>query len=222
MNAYTLEPQDLLFFRDGRPIATAGGHGARWPEPSVVFDAIHAALHRAFPEMQPWEHAHRFGRSSDRDLQRRRTQRFGSNRAAGSVWPHSDGAPRDPATLRTVLQSLGLTGWSVALVGLGAGRSAAELRETASDTIAGNPHRAVFGGINDREPSHTKFKVALLASQPDGARSHCLLAVAPNRQVRGHDGTGRTILCEAESLLLEVKPDPARWQQLGSWNHLLP
>ncbi len=86
MNAYTLEPQDLLFFRDGRPTATAGGHGARWPEPSVIFDALHAALHRAFPKPQSWEHAHRFGRSSDRDLERRATQRFGSL-ATGGLFP---------------------------------------------------------------------------------------------------------------------------------------
>lgn len=89
MNAYTLEPQDLLFFRDGRPIATAGGHGARWPEASIIFDALHAALHRAFPEPMPWEHAHRFGRGSARDPGRDRTQRFGSLVTAGlfPVWP---------------------------------------------------------------------------------------------------------------------------------------
>lgn len=88
MPLYTLTPQDVLFFRDGRPIATAGGHGARWPEPSLIFDAIHAALHRAFPadspgQFQPWEHSHRFGRSSNRDLNRDRTQRFGALATAG-------------------------------------------------------------------------------------------------------------------------------------------
>ena len=86
MNAYTLTPDDLLFFRDARPIESAGGHGARWPEPSVVFDAIHAALWRAFPDAaqpMPWEHAHRFGRSSQRDMTRDRTQRFGSLATAG-------------------------------------------------------------------------------------------------------------------------------------------
>lgn len=97
MNAYTLEPQDLLFFRDGRPMATAGGHGARWPEPSVIFDAIHAALHRAFPESMPWEHAHRFGRSSERDPQRHRTQRFGSLVTAGLFPIWTDGRWLTPA-----------------------------------------------------------------------------------------------------------------------------
>ena len=97
MNAYTLEPQDLLFFRDGRPIATAGGHGARWPEPSVIFDAIHAALHRAFPQPAAWEHTHRFGRSSDRDSRRDRTQRFGSLATAGLFPVWTDGRWLFPA-----------------------------------------------------------------------------------------------------------------------------
>ena len=50
MQIYTLTPNDVLFFRDGRPMEAAGGHGARWPEPSLIFDALHAALHRAFGE----------------------------------------------------------------------------------------------------------------------------------------------------------------------------
>jgi CRISPR-associated protein Cmr3 len=85
MPLYTLTPQDVLFFRDGRPIETSGGHGARWPEPSLIFDALHAALHRAFPpnQRQTWEHPHRFGRSSDRDPSREPTQRFGALATAG-------------------------------------------------------------------------------------------------------------------------------------------
>ncbi len=83
MNLYTLAPQDLLFFRDARPFETSGGHGARWPEPSVVFDALHAALHRAFPDKQIWEHHHRFGRSSRRFPEKECNQRFGSLTTAG-------------------------------------------------------------------------------------------------------------------------------------------
>lgn len=83
MPIYTLTPTDLLFFRDGRPMETAGGHGARWPEPSLIFDAIHAALHRAFPSKQLWEHEHRYGRSSNRDYARKTDQRFGSLKTAG-------------------------------------------------------------------------------------------------------------------------------------------
>src|SRR5208282_1759058 len=83
MPIFTLTPTDVLFFRDGRPMEVAGGHGARWPEPSLVFDALHAALHRAFPDVEEWEHSHRFGRSSDRDFNRRPTQRFGALKTAG-------------------------------------------------------------------------------------------------------------------------------------------
>jgi CRISPR type III-B/RAMP module-associated protein Cmr3 len=93
MPIYRITPQDVLFFRDGRPMtagAGSGGHGARWPEPSIIFDALHAALYRAFPEVeregddQPtWEHEHRFGRSSNRDHTRQRTQRFGSLATVG-------------------------------------------------------------------------------------------------------------------------------------------
>lgn len=82
MKTFTLTPQDVLFFRDGRPIETAGGHGARWPEPSVIFDALHAALWRAFPDPNAWEHRHDFGRSSHRP-QKGDTQRFGSLKTAG-------------------------------------------------------------------------------------------------------------------------------------------
>jgi CRISPR-associated protein Cmr3 len=90
MHTYTLTPTDLLFFRDARPIETSGGHGARWPEPSVIFDAIHAALWRAFPDgetLQHWEHKHDFGRSSCRP-RNGDTQRFGSLTTAGlfPVW----------------------------------------------------------------------------------------------------------------------------------------
>lgn len=45
-----LQPTDILFFRDGRPIeGSLSGFGAAWPLPSVVNAALHAALHRAYP-----------------------------------------------------------------------------------------------------------------------------------------------------------------------------
>jgi len=139
-----------------------------------------------------------------------------SNRAAGSVWSEDSWAPRDMASLKEAFQSLGLKNWCIALVGFGKDKSPDELRETASDTIQGNPHRRIFGGINDREPSPTKFKVVRLG------QTHCLLAAAPVQQIQGHGGTRRTVLQEAEHLLWNVKPNPSRWQQLGAWNHLLP
>jgi CRISPR-associated protein Cmr3 len=52
MPVFHIQPQDLLFFRDARPMESqspSGGHGARWPHPAVFFDALHAALWRGFP-----------------------------------------------------------------------------------------------------------------------------------------------------------------------------
>ncbi len=111
MPAYHSIPQDVLFFRDGRPMeagAGSGGHGARWPEPSIIFDAIHAALHRAFPVPEEtaksadqlkacleqnnwlWQHPHRFisrpgsGAARDRNPDERfRNQRFGALQTSG-------------------------------------------------------------------------------------------------------------------------------------------
>jgi len=140
-----------------------------------------------------------------------------SNRAAGSVWPEDAWVPQDSDSLKTTLQTLGLATWSVALIGLGQSKSASELRETASDTIAGNPYQQVFGGINpQRAPSPTKFKVIRLGE------GFCLLATAPAGRVLGHGSVRRTILQEAEHLLHNVKPSPARWKALGSWMPLLP
>lgn len=139
-----------------------------------------------------------------------------SNRAAGSVWPKDPWAPADADALRTTVQNLGLAQWSLALVGLNAGKTPAELRETASDTIQGAPHRRVFGGINERQPSPVKLKVVRLASRT------CLLACAPSEEILCDNRQRRTILCEAERLLRETKDDPVRWRALGEWLHLLP
>jgi CRISPR-associated protein Cmr3 len=63
MNTLLLQPTDVLFFRDGRPMSgSLSGHGAAWPLPTVTNAALHAALHRAqIPEV----HVHVPGRSSD-------------------------------------------------------------------------------------------------------------------------------------------------------------
>ncbi|MCX6878612.1 MAG: hypothetical protein NTW21_33075 [Verrucomicrobia bacterium] len=82
MNPILLNPTDVLFFRDGRPMAgSLSGHGAAWPLPNVISHAFHAALHRA--ELAG-VHAHRRGRSghysSDKD---HRDRKFGSLLTAG-------------------------------------------------------------------------------------------------------------------------------------------
>lgn len=51
---YGLTPVDTLFFRDARPMeagAGSGGHGARWPLPTVVCEALRTALLRAAGEI---------------------------------------------------------------------------------------------------------------------------------------------------------------------------
>lgn len=46
-----IEPADLLFFRDGRPMGgSLAGHGAEWPLPHTLFRALHVALHRFAPD----------------------------------------------------------------------------------------------------------------------------------------------------------------------------
>lgn len=110
MQIYTLTPNDVLFFRDGRPMEAAGGHGARWPEPSLIFDALHAALHRAFPETQEWEHIHRLGCSSDRNYNRSTTERFGGLKTAGLFPVLKSGEWLFPAPLDIVASSNGELG----------------------------------------------------------------------------------------------------------------
>lgn len=44
---FEIEPNDTLFFRDARPMqagAGSGGHGARWPIPSVIHEGLRTAL----------------------------------------------------------------------------------------------------------------------------------------------------------------------------------
>lgn len=143
-----------------------------------------------------------------------------SNRAAGGVWPQGNWVPKTPQALKTTLQNLGLRNWSLALIGLGNDGSCDELRETASDTIQGNPYRQIFGGIRPRTPSPTRFKVVLIAAKPSDRAQPCLLAVAPAWETTVNRNR-QTILRHAEQLL-NTKPQPARWQALGSWQHILP
>jgi hypothetical protein len=92
-----------------------------------------------------------------------------ANRAAGSVWPldpDQEGrkwVPQIPAQLGETLRNLGFR-WPIQLVETPAGTTAEELRRLASDTV--NGHRNLFGDINPRIPSPTKFKVIEVSGQP--------------------------------------------------------
>lgn len=81
MNCILLEPTDVLFFRDGRPMAgSLAGHGAAWPLPNVVNGAFHAALHRAGLN---GVHEHRRGARGCYESDAPRDRKFGALLTAG-------------------------------------------------------------------------------------------------------------------------------------------
>lgn len=81
MNTILLQPIDVLFFRDGRPMTGSfAGHGAAWPLPNVVNAAFHAALHRA---ALPNVHPHRQGTRGFYANDAARDRKFGSLVTAG-------------------------------------------------------------------------------------------------------------------------------------------
>ena len=78
MNTILLQPTDVLFFRDGRPMGgSLAGHGAAWPLPTVTDAALHAALHRS--SIQGHGHDQRHG--AERIA--KDSRRFGSLVTAG-------------------------------------------------------------------------------------------------------------------------------------------
>lgn len=80
MNTLILQPTDVLFFRDGRPIeGSLAGHGSAWPLPHVTDAALHAALHRS--GLGDDSHIHRNGHGGA--YQDERTRKFGSLATAG-------------------------------------------------------------------------------------------------------------------------------------------
>lgn len=78
INTILLQPTDVLFFRDGRPMeGSLSGHGAAWPLPNVTDAAFHAALHRSGLN----GHAHDQRRHAERNGKDNR--KFGSLVTAG-------------------------------------------------------------------------------------------------------------------------------------------
>ena len=63
MNTLLLQPTDVLFFRDGRPMGGASaGHGEAWPLPNVTDAALHAALRRSGLECHKHDQIRRDGK----------------------------------------------------------------------------------------------------------------------------------------------------------------
>jgi len=82
MNTILLQPTDVLFFRDGRPMTGAlAGHGAAWPMPNVINAAFHAALHRS--GLAEKTHPHRQGVRGVYAENAPRDRKFGSLITAG-------------------------------------------------------------------------------------------------------------------------------------------
>jgi CRISPR type III-B/RAMP module-associated protein Cmr3 len=78
----SIEPRDVLFFPDARPMAASSvGEGARWPVPQVFHNALLSALHGM--ERQAFEHEHQAGKN---DKNKNSTFRFGGLQTIG-VFP---------------------------------------------------------------------------------------------------------------------------------------
>ncbi len=89
MNTILLQPTDVLFFRDGRPMTgSLAGHGAAWPMPNVLNAAFHAALHRSGFAREA--HSHRRGVRGVYANDAQRDRKFGSLVTAGP-FPVKDG-----------------------------------------------------------------------------------------------------------------------------------
>ena len=73
-----LQPRDVLYFRDGRPIGgSAEGSGAVWPHPALFHSALLAALQRRFSErLGEWESEHHRLTDSEKRKQERGKVRF--------------------------------------------------------------------------------------------------------------------------------------------------
>lgn len=83
-HVFELRPQDVLFFRDARPMTGADpGRGAVWPRPDLLHSALHHAFLRQWPGIQTaWEgelHTKGLARDKNQDS----SFRFGALRSFG-------------------------------------------------------------------------------------------------------------------------------------------
>lgn len=85
-----LEPRDVLYFRDGRPLGgAADGNGALWPNPSVWHSAVLSAFHRTFSDDEIYTYAkkHEHARRGDNDKNFKKKKRtkavFGGTKTFG-------------------------------------------------------------------------------------------------------------------------------------------
>jgi hypothetical protein len=90
MPVYQITPKDIVQ-------VFAGPAAAAWLSPTLIFNAIHAALHQAYPQIQLWEHNHATGKNGRYPSRGVRLQRFGSLTTIGPFFC------LDPASLCTWL-----------------------------------------------------------------------------------------------------------------------
>ncbi|EKD27921.1 MAG: hypothetical protein ACD_79C00496G0004 [uncultured bacterium] len=77
----TLKPQDILFFRDGRPMEGSDmGHGGNWVLPGIFHDALMTSFIMTWNEIQEWEHPHK---KNDCDQNESSSFRFGGLKTIG-------------------------------------------------------------------------------------------------------------------------------------------
>lgn len=86
-----IEPRDVLFFRDAKPMeASSVGSGANWPLPNVLHDALIHALNYRWRDKQPWEFDHKHPKLKENRPDAYQSVRFGGLRTAG-VFPYYNG-----------------------------------------------------------------------------------------------------------------------------------
>lgn len=95
-HTFSLEPRDLLFLRDARPMAASdAGLGANWPRPDQLWYALINAFHGQWPERQPWEGSAHTKRPHEREES---SDRFGALKTVGP-FPCKDGTLALPCPL---------------------------------------------------------------------------------------------------------------------------
>ncbi len=93
-----IQPRDVLFFRDARPMGgSSEGAGGNWPLPSVFFSAMRSALLEKWPqgnaEFESVDH-----RYTDNEKNKGITALFGGLKTLGP-FPQKDGVPHFPLPL---------------------------------------------------------------------------------------------------------------------------
>ena len=118
MHSFSLEPRDVLFFRDARPMGGAdAGSGARLPRPDQLHSALLSAFLAQWPQRQDWEgakHTFRLRTDENRDRTHDRNEdssmRFGGLRVVGPFVAYAAGNAFFPTPLDMGMRLVPLRG----------------------------------------------------------------------------------------------------------------